>query len=189
MEPTKQEIFRREMFAAHDAILSNLVELCPETFAPRGQSCWPLKIKIHEDIAAELPDASPRDIALFLGCYTRQRRYHRALKEGAPRLDLSGQPAGEVSASEAEHALKMIAKSDAKALAARPGKKAPAKTPQDITKLVPSPTEVTEPDPEPPVKAEKPTVAAVPAKPRPTVVVVVKKRAIPKALAPMRKTA
>jgi sRNA-binding protein len=105
MEPTKQENFRREMFAAHDAILSNLVELCPETFAPRGRSCWPLKVGIHEDIAAELPDASPRDISLFLLCYTRQRRYHRALKEGASRLDLSGQPDGAVSATEAEHAM------------------------------------------------------------------------------------
>jgi sRNA-binding protein len=186
MEPTKQENFRREMYAAHTAILAKLVELCPATFAPRGSSCWPLKVGIHEDIAALLPDATPRDISLFLLCYTRQRRYHRALKEGAPRLDLSGHPAGEVSASEAEHAIKMIARSDAKALAARPGKKAPATTPQALPKLAPSPIEVAEPEPETSVKAEKPTVVL--AKPRP-VVVVVKKRSVPKALAPMRKTA
>jgi ProP effector len=188
MEPTKKQIFRREMFSAHDAILSKLVELCPETFAPRGRSCWPLKVGIHEDIAAELPDATPRDIALFLGVYTKQRRYHRALKEGAPRLDLSGQPAGEVSASEAEHALKMIARSDAKALAARPGKKVAAPTPPKPT---PTLVETTKPEPAPelPVKVEMPPVAAKAAKARPAVVVVVKKRAIPKALAPMRKTA
>jgi len=113
---------------------------------------------------------------------------HRAIKEGSPRLDLSGQPDGEVSASEAEHALKMIAQSDAKALAARPGKRVAAPTPP---KPAPALIEARKPEPAPetPAKAEPAPAPLVASTKRSPVVVVVKKRAIPKLSAPMRKTA
>ena len=202
---TRKEEFRAALFAAHKAILAQLVEKRPSTFAPRGKACWPLKIGIHEDIAAELPDATRDDISRFLRVYTNNRRYWRALKEGAPRLAIDGQPAGEVSARDAEYAAKLIAKDDAKAKAAREPKPAPVKaapTPPE------KPAEAKKPEPAstPKAKAEKPvatppapaksvvetvakpkTVAKAPAK-RP-VVVEVKKRTFAKPITPVRKTA
>ena len=105
---TRKEEFRAAMFAAHKAILAQLVEKRPTTFAPRGKACWPLKIGIHEDIGADLPDATRDDISRFLRVYTNNRRYWRSLKEGAPRLAIDGQPAGEVSTRDAEYAARMI---------------------------------------------------------------------------------
>lgn len=154
---TRKEEFRATMFAAHKAIMAQLVEKRPTTFAPRGKACWPLKIGIDKDIVIELPDATREDISRFLRVYTNNRRYWRALKEGAPRLAIDGQPAGEVSARDAEYAARMIAKDDAKAKAFREPKPAPVKVPPKAAEK-PVEAKKAEKSPKPQAKAEKPTV-------------------------------
>jgi len=186
---TRKEEFRAALFAAHKSILAQLVERRPSTFAPHGKATWPLKIGIHEDIAAELPDATPDDISRFLRVYTNSRRYWKSLKEGSPRLSMDGQPTGAVTARDAEHAARLIAKDDAKAKAARPAKKTPVET---APKPAPEAVEAPKPETAPtqPAKIETPPAPAKAAKARPVVVVeVVKKRAIPRVTTPMRKTA
>jgi sRNA-binding protein len=58
----------------------------------------PLKVGIHEDIVAALGDAiEPRELKAALAYYTRNVAYLRHMLHGAWRIDLAGNPAGEVS--------------------------------------------------------------------------------------------
>lgn len=149
--------------AVHNELLAQLVELCPLTFAPRGRACHPLKIGIHDDLVALLPEVSPKSVSLFLRLYTVQRRYQLAIKEGAQRLDLSGQPAGVVTTEEAAHALQRLAESDARAKASRPNKSTPA--PASASAPPPSPamgpTKEPRPAPKPPENVKQAPVVVV----------------------------
>jgi sRNA-binding protein len=49
------------------------------------------------------------DLEAALKSYVKSDGYLRACVNGAPRLDLNGNIAGEVTASEAEHAIKLLA--------------------------------------------------------------------------------
>jgi sRNA-binding protein len=73
---------------------------------PRRQ---PLKLKIHLDIAAALPELPAVDIARALRFYCNDIRYRRDCTEGKIRFDLAGQPAGVVTADEARHCQKSVA--------------------------------------------------------------------------------
>jgi ProP effector len=82
-------------------VLERLIVQFPECFKPPDQTPRPLKIGIHLDVAAALPDVSRNDQDLAFGIYVRTKAYHATLVEGAPRIDLNGDPAGAVSAVEA----------------------------------------------------------------------------------------
>jgi ProP effector len=64
----------------------------------------PLKIGIHDDIVALLPEIDPHIIGQALKLYTSHSGYRRALVEGAPRVDLNGAEVGIVTAEAASHA-------------------------------------------------------------------------------------
>lgn len=65
----------------------------------------PLKIGIHRDLWAILGESHARvEIRRLLSRYCNHARYRHALKEGAVRVDLQGQPAGVVTVEEAEDA-------------------------------------------------------------------------------------
>ena len=94
---------------------------CFDTAQPR-----PLKLKIHKDmlkpLAAELilVEGTRKDqratakwvlsriLKQALADYCSQSAYLEAMREGAPRIDLDGTPAGEVSARDAERAVAVL---------------------------------------------------------------------------------
>lgn len=73
----------------------------PEAFA--AAEVRPLKVGIHHDLAAREP-WSNKLIRRALAGYVNRPRYAKALKEGAPRIDLDGNPAGTVDATAARTA-------------------------------------------------------------------------------------
>lgn len=75
-----------------------LAELYPACFdwkKPR-----PLKLGIHRDLIAA--GYEPKRVRRALGAYCSRPSYQKAMRPGATRLDLSGQPAGVVTETEIE---------------------------------------------------------------------------------------
>ncbi|WP_419413619.1 ProQ/FINO family protein [Pontibacter sp. JAM-7] len=87
--------------AANMAALQLLIDAYPKTFD--RQNVRPLKIGIQEDLVAEGKIAKNK-IKRALASYVRSLSYYRSLREGAERIDLSGEAAGVVTQPESEHA-------------------------------------------------------------------------------------
>jgi ProP effector len=68
---------------------------------PAFNNTLPLKIGIHRDIKAAMPELSMTRIRRALGAHTRQHAYRLALVPGRQRFDLEGHPAGVVTEAEA----------------------------------------------------------------------------------------
>jgi sRNA-binding protein len=101
--------------AARISALLLLRERFPQTFARlNAQTRRPLKVGIHAEIAAALPDLSAVEVKRALQFYARDVRYHAACIEGAERIGLDGKVAGTVATAEAEHAKRAIAAIEAK---------------------------------------------------------------------------
>lgn len=86
---------------APQALLKEWQSRYPEAFA--AAEVRPLKVGIHHDLAAREP-WSNKLIRRALAGYVNRPRYAKALKEGAPRIDLEGNPAGTVDATAARTA-------------------------------------------------------------------------------------
>lgn len=67
----------------------------------------PLKIGIHEELAAREPWPE-KLVRRALACYVNLPRYLKAVREGAERIDLAGQAVGVVDAEAAEHARRKL---------------------------------------------------------------------------------
>jgi ProP effector len=78
-------------------------------------------------IAGDIPARLRRVLKVALTAYTGRVMYLRGLVAGAPRLDLDGNPAGEVTAGDAEYAAaklaKILASREAAAVAAKGGER------------------------------------------------------------------
>jgi ProP effector len=102
----------------YDAAIAVLLEMrqrFPATFARlNARRRQPIKIGVHNDLAAAMPELAASDIALALGVYTTSAGYLAACTEGTPRLGLDGQAAGAVSAEEAAHAKNFLDKIEAR---------------------------------------------------------------------------
>ena len=61
----------------------------------------PLKIGIHRDLTAAIPEVPPKRLRAALGWYAGNWAYLKNMTAGAARIDLNGQSAGEVTAEEA----------------------------------------------------------------------------------------
>lgn len=120
--------------AQTQALQSWLAATYPATFNPDAP--LPLKIGIHTDLLARHPDLDPATLRRALKRYCERRAYQLALaREGAVRVDLDGQPAGEVAEDQRRFAkLKLDTRK-------------PAKSPAPST---PAPTPVPTPPPSPP---------------------------------------
>src|SRR5258705_1764523 len=102
MTTTKQDI---------DATLARLAEAFPQTFVlEKYRPHWPLKVGIAADIPTRCPAIERRVLAAALSAYARRAMYLRSLVAGAARLDLDGNPAGEVTVRDAEYAAAKLAK-------------------------------------------------------------------------------
>jgi sRNA-binding protein len=87
-----------ELIAATRLIL---VEKFPAAFLPKGAQKKPLKVGISDEVIAGLPDVDPRYLRWAITDYCVGPKYLRNMREGARRIDLAGNEAGEVTASEA----------------------------------------------------------------------------------------
>lgn len=68
----------------------------------------PLAIGIHKQLMERKPDLDKNKVRVALHSHTASTRYLKALTQGAPRLDLDGQPSGEVTAEQQEVAVKTL---------------------------------------------------------------------------------
>jgi sRNA-binding protein len=122
--------------AAVDTLLT-LRQKFPQAFARLNDNRRrPLKVGIHVDIAAALPDLDEVAIGRALKFYVSDLRYHRAVAGGAERIDLDGNPAGTVSAGEAENSKRSVAGIEAKL----------AKRREHLAAARPQPTPTTQPE-------------------------------------------
>lgn len=120
-----------------NAILAYLYETFPLCFIAEGET-KPLKIGLFQDLAERLADdskVSKTQLRVALRRYTSSWRYLKSVKAGAQRVDLDGQPCGELEQEHIDHAQTMLKESQEKAKAKRaaqapkaaPASKAPAK--------------------------------------------------------------
>lgn len=75
---------------------------------PVFRDCKPLAIGIHKQLMVRKPDLDKHKVRVALHGHTASSRYLKALTEGAPRLDLDGQPAGQVTAEQQAVAVKTL---------------------------------------------------------------------------------
>lgn len=117
--PTRNEqvparVRRRQWQNAAIETLLTLRQRFPLAFARlSARTRWPLKVGIHKDIAAALPELGAEDIGRAMRFYVTGIEYLRVCTEGAARIDLDGEPAGNVSASEARGAQSLLAIAEA----------------------------------------------------------------------------
>ncbi|MCX5516196.1 hypothetical protein C3941_19590 [Kaistia algarum] len=90
-----------------------LVERFPDAIVPRRQPKKPLKIGILDDIAAAVPEIPRPHLAFFLKDYTRGPTYFLAVVTAAHRVDLCGEPAGEITPEHRTFAAAMLARWEA----------------------------------------------------------------------------
>lgn len=84
-----------------DAI-SLLASTWPNCFAATRRDRKPLKVGIGKEIAAATEGAiSPEELDAALTVYSSSKPYLKAMREGAVRVDLEGNPAGVVTADQA----------------------------------------------------------------------------------------
>ena len=85
-------------------IIAALAERFPACFS-LDRYRKPLKVGIHDEVLAALPDVPAKQVGLALMVYTSSSRYLLACtKEGRPRVGLTGEEVGHVTADEAENA-------------------------------------------------------------------------------------
>jgi ProP effector len=110
-----------------EAAISELVMAFPAAFTFDPVLVRPVKVGIKDDLYVQSA-MSHRRIAAALRAYCNSAHYLKASIEGAVRIDLAGEPAGAVTATEAGHAREAFAKSSAKGtskIAGSHGPKAP----------------------------------------------------------------
>ncbi|MFQ3787866.1 ProQ/FINO family protein [Halomonas sp. A29] len=94
-----------EQAPSADALLTQWYQRYPNTFF-KGHT-RPLKVGIHQDLAAREPWPE-KLVRRALAGYVNLPRYLKAVREGAERIDLDGQPAGSVDTQAAEHAKRKL---------------------------------------------------------------------------------
>ena len=103
------------------AALTRLAEWFPQTFVlEKHLPHRPLKVGIAADILARCPVLTRRELGPVLGVYAKRVMYLQSLVAGAIRIDLDGNPAGEVSAADAEHAAATLAEILGRARSGKP---------------------------------------------------------------------
>jgi sRNA-binding protein len=92
--------------AAATATLQIIMARFPHAFAKADA---PLRIGIHRDVCAAMPELSEKDVGRAFKFHTSKTRYLRCCTEGSRRIGLNAEPAGTVSATEAAHAAQCLA--------------------------------------------------------------------------------
>jgi sRNA-binding protein len=99
-----------ENFVAVQAAIALLAEVFPKAYAIYEARRRPLAIGIHHDILASMGGAiTPEELNSALRYYVGNSAYLRACRPGASRIDLDGEPVGEVSLQHAARAAARLA--------------------------------------------------------------------------------
>ena len=121
---------------ARSALWASLTAQYPQAFPLDASLIRPLKIGIHLDILAAVPEADPLLLRRGLSHWCSRPVYQWTLAHGGARVDLQGQPAGEVTKEQQVYArerLKAIAekrKQQRQAAATKPVEASKAATPE-----------------------------------------------------------
>jgi len=105
-DPAVSAARRAKRIKAAQALLTEIMERWPQTFAPHPIPVRPLARGIGKVIAAQLPQSSAWVVHHAIALWQRQRKtpYLQALIAGGPRYDLDGNLQGEVTPEEQERA-------------------------------------------------------------------------------------
>jgi ProP effector len=114
------------------AVIALLAEQFPAAFSVLERHRKPLKLGIRDDVLAAMAGAvTAEEVTAALRFYTGNVGYLRTSIEGAPRVGLDGQPAGQVSADEAAHARERLATRRKRAVRSAPPKAVTTVAPRD----------------------------------------------------------
>jgi ProP effector len=91
-----------------ETAVAELAAALPAAFTLDPTLVRPVKLGIKDDVFAR-SDVSHRRVSAALRCYCNSVHYLRASTEGAVRINLTGEPAGTVTATEARHATERLA--------------------------------------------------------------------------------
>ncbi|HBB3520441.1 TPA: RNA chaperone ProQ [Escherichia coli] len=113
-------------------VIAFLAERFPHCFSAEGEA-RPLKIGIFQDlvdrVAGEM-NLSKTQLRSALRLYTSSWRYLYGVKPGATRVDLDGNPCGELDEQHVEHARKQLEEAKARVQAPRRERKPRPTTPR-----------------------------------------------------------
>ncbi|WP_300180186.1 RNA chaperone ProQ [uncultured Aliivibrio sp.] len=110
-----------EKLANSKEVIAYIAERFPKCFILEGEA-KPLKIGIFQDLAERLsddPKVSKTQLRAGLRQYTSSWRYLHGVKPGATRVDLDGNPCGELEEEHIDHAKATLDESKAKVAARR----------------------------------------------------------------------
>ncbi|MGR6834063.1 RNA chaperone ProQ [Aliivibrio sp. EL58] len=110
-----------EKLANSKEVIAYIAERFPKCFILEGEA-KPLKIGIFQDLSERLsddPKVSKTQLRAGLRQYTSSWRYLHGVKPGASRVDLDGNPCGELEEEHIEHAKTTLDESKAKVAARR----------------------------------------------------------------------
>ena len=102
-------------------VIAFLAERFPQCFSAEGEA-RPLKIGIFQDLVARVEgemSLSKTQLRSALRLYTSSWRYLYGIKLGATRVDLDGNPSGELDEQHVEHARKQLEEAKARVQAQR----------------------------------------------------------------------
>lgn len=85
-----------------------LAERFPKCFMPKGKWKRPLAVGIHLHVFEAAPDLSRTQVRKAIGDYIMGPMYQRNLKAGVFRIDLNGEPLGEVTPEQEQRARRLI---------------------------------------------------------------------------------
>ena len=76
---------------------------------PVFRDCLPLSIGIDRQLLARLPNVDRKVLRIALGLHTHSTRYLKAMGKATRRVDLDGQPGGEIPETHRSHAAELLA--------------------------------------------------------------------------------
>lgn len=89
-------------------LLAILTAHFPAAFPPEPKAIRPLKVGIHQDIQAALPEVDPKALRQALARHTRRLAYLRAVERGGERIDLDGTSVEPVTPEQQAHAAEKL---------------------------------------------------------------------------------
>ncbi len=116
-------------------VIAFLAERFPQCFSAEGEA-RPLKVGIFQDLVARVEgemNLSKTQLRSALRLYTSSWRYLYGIKPGATRVDLDGNPCGELDEQHVEHARKQLEEAKARVQAQRAEQQAKNAKPQRQT--------------------------------------------------------
>ncbi|MBL8393687.1 MAG: ProQ/FinO family protein [Candidatus Accumulibacter sp.] len=75
---------------------------------PVFRDCLPLAIGIDKQLLSRLPELDRKALRIALAMHTRSMRYLKMMQKATLRVDLDGQPAGEIPEAHRQHSAELV---------------------------------------------------------------------------------